>query len=105
MNDFHFIRDVEHFQSGVFNDQKELWEAALRYLNECDALLIDISDSPSGGRLIEVGIAYALNKPIIVIVKKGVKYKDFYDGIADLIIEYENIPDITALLRDYLKNI
>lgn len=103
MNDFHFIRDVEHFQSGVFSNQKELWAAALKYLKECDALLIDISDSPGGGRLVEAGMAYALSKPIIVIVKKGIEYKDFYNGIADSIIEYDNVSDITIPLQKYMN--
>lgn len=99
MEDFHFIRDVEHYQPNVFKDQKELWSAALKYLTECDALLIDISDAPSGGRLVEAGMAYALNMPIYVIVKQGIKYKDFYNGIATSIYEYDEIGDITKWLK------
>lgn len=100
MEDFHFIRDVEHYQSNFFENQKELWSNACKYLEGCDALLIDISDSPSGGRLIEAGMAYSLNKPIYVIVKNGVEYKDFYDGIATILIKYDDISDITEKLRD-----
>jgi nucleoside 2-deoxyribosyltransferase len=99
MEDFHFIRDVEHYQSSFFKDQKELWATALKYLIECDALLIDISDSPSGGRLVEIGMAYSLNKPIYVIVKNGVEYKDSYDGIATSIFKYDEIGDITEQLK------
>jgi len=95
MEDFHFIRDVEHYQPNFFKNQKELWSAALKYLTKCDALLIDISDSPSGGRLVEAGMAYALNMPIYVIVKQGIKYKDFYNGIATSIYEYDELSDIT----------
>lgn len=99
MEDFHFIRDVEHYQSNFFKDQKDLWSAALQYLIECDALLIDISDSPSGGRLVEAGMAYSLNKPIYVIVKNGVDYKDFYSGIATSIFKYDEIEDIIEQLK------
>lgn len=99
MEDFHFIRDAEHYQPNFFKDQKELWTAALKYLVECDALLIDISDSPSGGRLIETGMAYSLNKPIYVIVKNGLEYKDFYNGIATSIFKYDEISDITKQLK------
>ena len=95
MEDFHFIRDIEHYRPNFFKDQKELWAASLKYLAECDALLIDISDSPSGGRLVEAGMAYALNMPIYVIVKQGIKYKDFYNGIATFIYEYEELSDVT----------
>ncbi len=98
MEDFHFIRDVEHYQPSFFKNQKDLWSAALKYLVECDALLVDISDLPSGGRLIEVGMAYSLGKPIFVVVKNGIEYKDFYGGIATSIIKYDEIDDIAAQL-------
>ena len=99
MEDFHFIRDIEHYQPTFFNNQKDLWSAALKHLIECDALLIDISNSPGGGRLVEVGMAYSLNKPIYVIVKNGVEYKDFYNGIATSIFKYDEIEDITEQLK------
>lgn len=99
MEDFHFIRDIEHYQPNFFKDQKELWSTALKQLTDCDALLIDISDSPSGGRLIEAGMAYALNIPIYVIVKNGVKYKDFYYGTASSIYTYNEYGDITQRLK------
>lgn len=98
MEDCHFIRDVQHYQPNFFKDEKELWAAALNYLTECDALLVDISDSPSGGRLVEAGMAYSLGKPIYVIVKNGVEYKDFYNGIATSIFKYDEIGDITEQL-------
>ncbi len=99
MEDFHFIRDVEHYQSNFFKSQDELWAAALQYLIGCDALLIDISDAPSGGRLVEAGMAYSLNKPIYVIVKNGVVYKDLYNGIATSILKYDEVADITKQLK------
>lgn len=99
LEDFHFIRDVEHYRPGFFTSQKELWSAAMQYLAGCDALLMDVTDAPSGGRLVEAGMAYALNKPIYVIVKNGLDYKDFYDGIATTIIKYDQIEDITEQLR------
>ncbi len=105
IKDFHFIRDVENYQTNFFKNQKELWAAALEHLKDCDALLIDISDSPSGGRLVEAGIAYALSKPIIVIVKNGVEYKDFYDGIADLVIKYSDVQDISVPLSKFFSKI
>jgi len=105
MEDFHFIRDVEHYQPNFFKDKKQLWASALKHLAECDALLIDISDSPSGGRLVEAGMAYSLNKPVYVVVKNGVEYKDFYDGIATSVFKYDEIGDITQQLILLLKHI
>lgn len=101
MEDFYITRDIEHYESNFFSTPKELWDAARHYVTECDAMLIDVSDSPSGGRLVEAGIAYALDKPIFIIVKNGVAYKDFYNGIATLVIRYENIADITEQLISF----
>ncbi|MCA9318740.1 nucleoside 2-deoxyribosyltransferase [Candidatus Saccharibacteria bacterium] len=101
IEDFHFIRDVENFQPNFFKTQEELWENARNQIAKCDALLIDITDHPSGGRLIEAGIAYALDKPVYVIMKNDTIYKDFYTGIADAIFKYNSIEDVT----DHLKSI
>lgn len=101
MNDFHFIRDIENYQPNTFNSQTDLWKSAKEHLKDCDALLIDISDNPSGGRLVEAGMAYALNMPIYVISKKGTDYKDFYSGIAESLFEYEQLDDITPWLSTF----
>ncbi len=103
MEDFCFIRDVENYQK-TFNDPKDLWERSKLEIQKCDALLIDVSDSPSDGRVVEAGIAYALGLPIFVIAKNDVSYKNFFNGIATQVIRYEKYGDITAPLSRYLKN-
>lgn len=102
MTDFNFVRDIEEYEH-TFDDPKELWGIARRELEKCDSLLIDVSDSPSGGRVVEVGMAYALRKTIFVIAKTGIVLKDFYAGTADLIVEYENIQDIIKPLQEYIS--
>ena len=97
MEDFSFIRDIENYQK-TFSDPKELWKRAKEEIEKCDALLIDISDNPSGGRVIEAGIAYALGMPIIVLVKKGLIHKEVYDGIGSAIITYDTYEDVTKEL-------
>ncbi len=94
--DFCFVRDVEHYQK-VFDDPKELMKRAKEEIEKSDALLIDMTDKPTG-RAIEAGIAYALGKRIIVIMKRGTQIKDTTRGIADIIIEYDIIEDITSKL-------
>ena len=94
--DFCFIRDVEHYQK-TFNDPKELMNKAKEEIEKSDYLLIDMTDKPTG-RAIEAGIAYALGKKIIVIMKKGTQIKDTTRGISSLIIEYDNIDEIVAPL-------
>lgn len=100
MEDFNFIRDIENYEK-TFDDPKELWTRAREELEKCDALLIDISDSPSGGRVIEAGMAYALKLPIFVAVKNGVSYKEIYDGIATKIIRYDDFDDLIPTLAIY----
>ncbi|MBI4128030.1 MAG: hypothetical protein HY459_03075, partial [Parcubacteria group bacterium] len=67
--DFCFMRDVEHYQK-VFNNPKELMQRSKDEISKADALLIDMTDKPTG-RAIEAGIAFTLNKKVIVIAKQG----------------------------------
>ena len=102
MEDFCFIRDIEHY-SNFFDDPRELWQRSRDELRSCDALLIDASDLPTTGRVIEAGMAYAWGLPIFVLAQHGIEYKDAYDGIAACVIRYESLSDVTAQLKEYLK--
>jgi len=101
LEDFSFIRDIENYQK-TFDDPKALWQRTREEIKKCDALLIDVSDQPSGGRVIEAGIAFALDMPIVVLVKEGLHYKDIYNGIGTCIIRYNTYEDITKGLTDFL---
>jgi len=90
--DFCFIRDVENYQK-IFDDPKELMDRAKEEILKSDVLLIDMTHKPTG-RAIEAGIAFAQNKKIISIMKKGTKIKDTTRGISDAVIEYEDIKEI-----------
>ena len=90
--DFCFIRDIENYQK-VFDDSRKLMNRAKKEIEKCDILLIDMTNKPTG-RVIEAGIAFAQNKRIISIMKKGTKIKDTTRGISDAVIEYKNIKDI-----------
>lgn len=48
-------------------------------------------------------MAYSLGKRIIVIAKKGTQIKDTTMGIADVIIEYDVIEDISEELKEVLR--
>lgn len=98
-DDFCFIRDVERYQRGIFSDPHELMRRAREELMKCDALLIDVSDNPSGGRIIEAGIAFGHGKQVIVIAKRGTEIKVPVLGIANNIIEYDEIDDIAGPLQ------
>jgi nucleoside 2-deoxyribosyltransferase len=103
--DFCFIRDVENYKK-VFHNAYELMQRAKKEIEKCDALLIDF-DGPASGRMIELGIAYALNKKVILITKKGTAVKETVSGVTNNIIEYENLKDIikpmSKLLSDWKR--
>lgn len=96
-DDFCFIRDVENYQK-VFNNPVELMNRALEEIKKSDWLLIDMTDKPTG-RAIEAGMAFALGKKIVVIMKKGTMVKDTVRGISQAVIEYDNTDDIVTELR------
>lgn len=101
--DFCFVRDMEKF-SKIFTDSHILMQSARDEVIKCDLLLLDY-DGPATGRMIEVGIAYALHKPIVIIVKNGTFIKDTVTGVADLIIEYDDISDIVLNLSKFREKI
>lgn len=101
LEDFCFIRDVENYKK-IFDDEKELMRKAKEEIQKSDALLIDMTEKPTG-RAIEAGMAYALGKKIIVIMKRGTQIKDTARGIADTIIEYDEIGDIKEGLKSALR--
>lgn len=100
--DFCFIRDVENYKN-IFNSPQELMQRAKKEISKSDALLIDMTDKPTG-RAIEAGIAYALDKKVILIAKKGTQIKNIAKGIASLVIEYDVIDDIVMPLKKWLSN-
>lgn len=104
LEDFSFVRDVENYQK-TFDDPKDLWERSVLEIQNSDALLIDVSDSPTGGRVVEVGIAYALAKPVIVIAKDDTRFKGFFNGIAATITYYNTFDDIVPVLKKYVKTL
>jgi|TARA_Y100000310_G_scaffold164351_1_gene164178 nucleoside 2-deoxyribosyltransferase len=95
--DFCFIRDVENYQK-IFDDPRELMDRAKEEIVKSDVLLIDMTHKPTG-RAIEAGIAFAQNKKIISIMKKGTKIKNTTRGISDAVIEYEDIKEIVIPLN------
>jgi len=97
-SDFSFIRDIEGYKK-IFSDPKELMSRAAQEIKKSDALLIDMTNK-STGRAIEAGLAYALGKKIIVIMKRGTAIKDTTRGIADTIVEYDCLDDIYQGLKN-----
>lgn len=71
-------------------------------IKKSDVLLIDMTNKPTG-RAIEAGMAYSLGKKIIAIMKSRTLMKDTTKGIADVVIEYDEIQDISNGLKEILR--
>ena len=99
--DFCFVRDVKGYEK-AFDDPKEMMRRAKEEIEKSDALLVDITDKPAGGRALEVGMAFGLGKKILIIKKKGTEMKNTWEGVADMVIEYEQIEDIVTKLKTFL---
>jgi nucleoside 2-deoxyribosyltransferase len=95
--DFCFVRDMEDYQE-TFSDSRKLMLSAKDEIESCDALLIDFSEK-STGRTLEAGMAFAMGKKIIAIVKRGTNLKDTARGVCDAVIEYDEIDDIVPKLK------
>lgn len=102
MTDVCFVRDVEHYKH-TFDDPKDLWARVYDEINACEAILIDVTDHPTGGRLVEAGMAFALKKRIFIVMRRGTEYKDVLNGIASTVIEYETHKHLTKELKKYYE--
>ncbi len=67
-------------------------------ISKSDYFLIDY-DGPSTGRMIELGIAFALNKKVIVLKQRNIDLKNTVEGVSQFVIEYENLEDIVEKLK------
>jgi len=79
---------------------RQILEHALNELDSADCILAFIkSEEKSEGMLLEIGYAKAKNKKFILAIKKGIK-TTFLREIADKIIEFETIEDLTKRLEN-----
>lgn len=98
--DFSFVRDVENYKQ-TFDDEQSLWSRVDDEITACNAILVDVSNRPSGDRLIEAGIAYAKHMPIIIVRRRNAAHSSVLDGIASAKIEYVDYKDLTSQLHAY----
>jgi len=99
--DFCFIRDVEDYQK-IFNNPYDLWVKVKSEIEKCDAILIDF-DGPASGRMIELWVAFAMKKKIILIVKKDLFVKDTIIWVTNNIIQYNELEDIKKPMKKLLE--
>lgn len=82
-------------------DDKTLMKAALKKIDESNLLIAELSYK-SIGIGIEVGYAKARGKKIIYIHKIGTELSTTINGVCDIRIEYKDISDLLAKLKQVL---
>ena len=91
---------VDHYNFEP-NQEKEMMKIAFEEINACDFLVADLS-TKSIGVGIEIGYAFAKEKFIIYIRKKGAEYSTTAAGCSNSIIEYENELNLVELIGKQL---
>jgi len=84
------------------NEEKEMMETAFREIDKSDFLIAELT-TKSIGVGIEIGYAYAKEKPILYLRKKGAEYSATASGSSSYIIEYEDEFGLRKLIDKFLK--
>ncbi len=84
------------------NEEKEMMETAFREIDESDFLIAELT-TKSIGVGIEIGYAFAKEKPILYLRKKDSEYSSTASGSSSYMIEYENGFDLRDSIDKLLK--
>ncbi|MFK5891470.1 MAG: nucleoside 2-deoxyribosyltransferase [Flavobacteriaceae bacterium] len=93
--------DKYHFDD---NQESKMMEIAFKEIDNSDFLIAELTHK-SIGVGIEIGYAYATQKPIIYIRQKGSKYSTTTAGCAQAVIQYENEKELTKKVIIAINNI
>lgn len=83
------------------DQEKEMMKVAFEEIDNSDFLIAELT-TKSIGVGIEIGYAFAKNKPIFYLRKKDSKYSTTASGCSISIIEYENELDLVEVLKKQL---
>ncbi len=86
------------------NQEKEMMQTAFDELDNSDILIAELS-TKSIGVGIEIGYAYAKNKPIIYLYATDTEYSTTASGTANTVIKYKNTHDLIEKMKEVLRNI
>ena len=86
------------------NEEKEMMKTAFWEIDKSDFLIAELTNK-SIGVGIEIGYAFAKEKPILYLRKKDSEYSTTASGSSSYIIEYENEFDLRDLTDKLLKRL
>lgn len=84
------------------NQEKEMMKTAFEEIDSSDFLVADLT-TKSIGVGIEIGYAFAKEKPIFYLRKKGSEYSTTASGCSNYIVEYENELDLVEIMKGLFK--
>ena len=84
------------------NQEKEMMKVAFEEIDGSDFLIAELS-TKSIGVGIEIGYAFAKEKPIFYLRKKDSKYSTTASGCSNYLIEYENELNLVEIMEKRLK--
>ena len=84
------------------NQEKEMMKVAFEEIESSDFLIAELT-TKSIGVGIEIGYAFAKEKPIFYLRKKGSEYSTTASGCSNYIIEYENELNLVEVMENRLK--
>jgi len=92
-------KDVDNY--GKIRMSRHLfWKRIVNEIKNSDVLIVDMKNVGTGfGRVIEVGIAKAFNKKVILLYPSKFKTDECLEEVADKIISYKNLDDLQKKLK------
>jgi sulfopyruvate decarboxylase TPP-binding subunit len=85
-------RDIEKWGDLALSPQ-ELMGITFKKIDETDFVVLEMSEK-GVGLGIEAGYAVAKNKPLVILIKAGLKLSNTMQGIADVVITYDRPEEI-----------
>ena len=80
------------------NQEKEMMKVAFKEIESSDILIAELT-TKSIGVGIEIGYAFAKEKPIFYLRKKDSEYSTTASGCSNSIIEYENELNLVEIMK------
>ena len=86
------------------DEENKMMKTAFKEIDSSDILIAELT-TKSIGVGIEIGYAYAKEKPILYLRKKGAEYSTTAAGSSGFIIEYENENDLSRSFQKVLQEL
>ena len=92
------VRDIEKWGNIRLSSQ-ELMKITFEEIDKSDFVVLEMSEK-GVGLGIEAGYAVAKNKPLIILIKNGLKLSNTMLGVADIVIHYDHPREIKIPLHN-----